>query len=112
MRSVEAGGGSEIKPLNESRREARLYYGFGVLPAKAIKVCPDCKTVCRASESFCTSCGAKLPEKNLYDKSVEGAEKCPGCGAILVGSESFCPICGIELRTEDPQSYDTIKEEE
>lgn len=85
--------------LTESRRKARLYYGFGVIPAKSIKVCSQCKTICKADENFCSDCGATLPEKNLYEFSVEDAKRCGYCNSILVGSEKFCPICGKNLRT-------------
>ena len=87
------------KCLNESRRETRLYYGFGVNPAKAMKVCTECGSVCKAAENFCTECGERLPEKNLYELSIEDAVRCPHCGTILEGSEDFCPICGKGLRT-------------
>ena len=85
--------------LDAVRRETRQYYGFGVLSAKGIKVCVVCGSVCKADETFCTECGARLPEKNLYEKSIEDVPKCPHCGAILAGREKYCPNCGKEMQT-------------
>jgi len=87
------------REMIKSRRQTRLFYGFGVLPAKRIKVCTVCGTICKANENFCTDCGAILPEKNLYELSVEDVKRCKHCGAILVDFEKFCPICGKNLRT-------------
>lgn len=88
----------EKRRLDAVRRETRQYYGFGVLSAKAIKVCGGCGSVCRADETFCTECGVRLPEKNLYEKSIEGVPKCPHCGAVLAGREKYCPNCGKGLQ--------------
>ncbi len=83
---------------NEKRR-ARLYYGFGALPAKLIKVCSECGALCKASESFCTECGARLPEKNLYQQSVEGKPRCLHCDSLLGNAKNYCPVCGAPLET-------------
>ena len=82
----------------ETFRETRLHYGFGVIPASRIKVCSVCGASCRASENFCTECGAKLPEKNLYQQSVEGKPRCPHCGELIGNAENYCPVCGAALK--------------
>ena len=84
-----------------SRRVALTYYGFGVLRAKRIKVCPACGAVCPSDESFCSECGAGLPEKNLYAQSVEGKQRCPHCGSLLGEAKNFCSVCGGRLHTTD-----------
>lgn len=89
------------KQLKESRRENRMYYGFGVQSAKALKVCKSCGAVCASDMISCTECGERLPDKNLYEMSVENADRCRHCKAILTGSENFCPICGKYLQAPE-----------
>lgn len=91
---------SRKRDLIRSRQKARQFYGFGVLPAKEIKVCSGCGTICMADENHCSNCGASLPQKNLYELSVEDAKRCQHCDAILLGNENFCPICGTNLQAK------------
>ena len=61
----------------DDRRRVLTHYRFGVGSAKCIKVCAACGCRCSSEESFCTGCGERLPEKNLYEQSVAGKKKMP-----------------------------------
>ncbi len=84
----------------EEHRETMLYYGFGVAAAKKVKVCTDCGALCGAQECFCTECGARLPEKNLYQQSIKGKPRCESCGSLLGKAKNYCPVCGAPLETQ------------
>lgn len=93
---------SSVQTRNYSReeyRETMIHYGFGVAAAKKIKVCSECGALCKANESFCTECGRGLPEKNLYQQSVEGKLRCLHCGSLLGNAKNYCPVCGVSLET-------------
>ena len=74
--------------------KSRNYYGFGIAAAKKIKVCSRCGAVSPASERYCSECGCALPDKNLYELSVEGKPRCRSCGAVLSRDGNYCPACG------------------
>lgn len=85
-------------PPADDRRRVLTHYRFGVGSAKCVKVCAACGCRCGAEENFCTECGERLPEKNLYEQSVAGKRRCTECGSLLGDARRFCPICGTPLK--------------
>lgn len=94
--SSTSGKSDRQQELKAARQAAREYYGFGIAAVKRIKVCAECGVVCGAAESICAECGAKLPDRNLYEQSVEGKPRCKYCGTVITQEDQFCPYCGRE----------------
>lgn len=108
-----AAGLTDKKRSSEKRKEYRetmLYYGFGIAAAKKIKVCSVCGTACGSEEGFCRECGARLPEKNLYQQSVEGKPRCPRCNSVYAHGNHYCSLCGVMLNNDVADNRTVMKE--
>lgn len=60
--------------------------------AKNMKICPACGEGASADNTFCPSCGAKLPETTVAQDAV-----CTACGAQNSVGTKFCAKCGAKL---------------
>lgn len=59
--------------------------------------CPNCNSVFRSGEQFCSNCGQKRPERTSPAKQV-GVTFCARCGQKISGDAAFCPNCGQPRR--------------
>ena len=60
--------------------------------AKSMKICTSCGEPAAADQSFCPSCGSKLPEQTAAQGAV-----CTGCGRQNDVGTKFCAGCGTKL---------------
>jgi len=72
---------------------AQIFVPAGKEPLK----CPNCGSTIKLGESFCKSCGTKLPEQQPMPASQEAKKLCPNCGISVEAGISFCPGCGSKL---------------
>lgn len=64
--------------------------------ARAANTCPSCGAAVRPGTLFCTSCGAKLPERGAAAPTAT-ARFCRQCGAPATARAAFCTLCGAKL---------------
>lgn len=79
------------------RQESMDEYGFGPRAMKRLKVCKSCGRASPSTESFCTECGAKLPEKNMFQEYKERHKFCKSCDTVVKDDTEYCPQCGEKL---------------
>ncbi len=82
------------------RKENMKQYGFGVEAMQQIKVCGECGTTAKSTQSFCTACGHRLPDKTLYDIYKERHKCCPTCDTVVADESDYCPQCGRKLKND------------
>lgn len=80
------------------RQDGMDEYGFGPRVMKGLKVCKSCGRISPSTLLFCTECGAKLPEKNLYQSYKERHKCCKVCETVVANSSDYCPQCGEKLQ--------------
>ena len=51
-------------------------------------VCPSCNSPIDPNAKFCSTCGAKRPERNRF---------CSECGAEVAPGAKFCSTCGAKI---------------
>lgn len=73
---------------------AEIFVPAGKKPVK----CPTCGTTIKLGDSFCKSCGTKLPEEQPVPPSGEAKKFCPSCGISVEPAVKFCSKCGSKLR--------------
>lgn len=81
--------GTGINPL--AGLEQRLQ-GYATQMSQNIKLCPGCNKPASADQTFCPSCGTRLPEETLAQGAV-----CPQCGRQNGLGMKFCQDCGTKL---------------
>ncbi len=83
--------------LEAIKLENMKQYGFGIEAMKQIKICHKCKNASPTHQQFCTECGHRLPEKNLYDIYKERHKSCPACDTVVADECEYCPQCGEKI---------------
>ena len=79
------------------RKENMKQHGFGTDVMKSVKVCPGCRKVVQKKKLRCTSCGAKLPHKSLFQIYQAQHRSCGSCGQVVSDRASYCLHCGAKL---------------
>ena len=72
-------------------------FGFGPNVMKQTKVCPQCGQAIKATASYCSSCGEKLPLETLFDRYKKRHLSCPNCDTVLAPGSQYCPNCGKQI---------------
>ena len=85
--------------LERIRQESMEQYGFGPEAMKKVKVCTKCGQPSPSDRQFCTECGHRLPDKNLYEVYKERHRCCPHCDTVLSDTMGYCPQCGTKIET-------------
>lgn len=81
----------------KTRADDILFYGFGPMNMKKLKVCSCCGKAVNAKLDYCTGCGTKLPENSLFSFYQQMHPYCPVCGTVAPDQARYCPHCSAEL---------------
>ena len=65
---------------------------------RQIRVCPGCGNENTAEASFCSKCGAALPDLPPREAPRPEEPVCPQCGAPAAEGSLFCTQCGAQLQ--------------
>ncbi len=85
------------KIADKVRQDSMDQYGFGPRAMKRLKVCKFCGRTSPSRLSFCTECGARLPEKDMFQEYKERHKYCKSCDTVVTESTEYCPQCGEKL---------------
>lgn len=89
-----------MKDVEWIRQESMEYFGFGIPSMKKVRICKRCGKVASANQSYCNSCGSRLPEETVYEQYRSMHRSCPACGTVLTQGYSYCPQCGTKQLEE------------
>ena len=60
-------------------------------------LCAGCGAVVSSKRTRCTSCGAKLSTKSLFQIYQAQHRSCAYCGQVVSDKASYCLKCGAKL---------------
>ena len=81
--------------LGLTTRSLSLAQAFA--PAGEPTKCPGCGASAKLGDTFCQSCGGKLPEESPVPPAEQAKKFCPNCGTSLDTGTRFCAKCGTKL---------------
>lgn len=84
-----------------SSEELIRRYREQIRAIKGTEVCPNCGAEIESGSAFCSSCGAKLPEKPI--EPVKEQLTCPNCHEPVEEGSRFCTNCGQPLEPREAQ---------
>lgn len=88
-----------MKTIDKILRKKTLFqFGFGIDAMKTATVCENCNSLEDSRREFCSKCGAKLPEANLYDYYRAQHDSCPHCQNVISKAMDFCTKCGTQIK--------------
>lgn len=107
------GNAKPVDPAKELQKKmagAAKFLSQRISAATGKRLCPNCKNICSAEETFCPACGTKLddakgdltPMQEIVPLEEPKAQKvtCVHCGAVNPDYARFCSECGKEVRVK------------
>ena len=91
-----------------SSEELIKRYKEQIRAIKGTEVCPNCGAEVEIGSAFCSTCGAKLPEKPV--EPVKEQPTCPNCHEPVEEGSRFCTNCGHPLESQETQEAQETQE--